>query len=156
MRYIKLSKQGKNKGLYKTTVDPDLLYKLSKFRWCISNGGYAARRNGNKTMQMHRYIIQAPSEMEVDHINGNKLDNRRCNLRLVTRTQNNANRGIASNNTSGYKGVSWNKSLNLWMVYVKLNRKRIVKYAKTKEEAAIKYNQMASALFGEYARLNVI
>lgn len=156
MRYIKLSKQGKNKGLYKAIVDSELHYRLSKFRWCFSNGGYAARRDGNKTMQMHRFIMQPSDEMEVDHINGHKLDNRRCNLRLATRTQNNANRRISSNNTSGYKGVSWNKKLNLWMVYVKLDRKKFVKYAKTKEEAAVKYNQMASSLFGEYARLNII
>ena len=71
-----------------------------------------AKRRGKKrlgetrdTIMMHRYILSADDEHEVDHINGNSLDNRRCNLRIVTRSENMANRAIFRNNTSGYKGV---------------------------------------------------
>lgn len=153
---IELSKQGKNKGKYFALVDDKDFKWLNQFRWAITNNGYAVRRVGNRLFQMHRQIIGTPSEFDTDHINGNKLDNRRCNLRVVTRSQNNANQKINSANTSGYKGVSWNKHLKYWSAYIKYNGKRIVKYFKTKDEAAKGYNKLAMIYFGKFAKLNDI
>jgi len=156
MKYIELSKQGKNKGKYQALVDDEDYDRLNKFRWSINTGGYAIRRLENKYSLMHKEVIDVPFGYDTDHINRNKLDNRRENLRFATRSQNNANQRINSYNTSGYKGVSWNKSLKLWMAYIKVNGKRYVKYSKNKEEAAKKYNEMAKEYFGEFARLNII
>jgi len=156
MKYIDLSKQGKNKGKYQTLVDDKDYDRLNKFRWSITNNGYAIRRSKYGYFLMHREIIEIPNGYEADHINGNKLDNRKQNLRIATRSQNNANQRINSYNTSGYKGVSWNKTLKLWMAYIKVDGKRYVKWAKNKEKAAEKYNQMAKEYFGEFAKLNII
>lgn len=92
-------------------VDDSDYERLSKFKWCINNG-YAVRNaliDGKQfTVLMHREIMNTPSGYFTDHINGIKTDNRRCNLRVCTRSENQANRGAASNNKIGLKGVSKN------------------------------------------------
>ena len=70
---------------------------------------------------MHRVINQTPINMDTDHINRNKLDNRRCNLITVTRRQNQMNVGLRKDNTSGIKGVCWDKQSNKWRVSVKIS-----------------------------------
>lgn len=156
MKYIQLSKQGKNKGKYQALVDDQDYDRLNKFRWSITNNGYAIRRLKDKYFLMHREIIDIPKGMDTDHINRNKLDNRRKNLRIATRSQNNANQRLNSYNSSGYKGVSWNKTLKLWMAYIKVDGKRHVQWEKNREKAAEKYNQMAKKYFQEFANLNII
>lgn len=80
----------------------------------------------NKTITIHRYLTQAPKEMVVDHINGDGLDNRLCNLRVVTRAENNQNRrGAQRNSKSRVRGVHWHKSANKWAAQIKLNYKII-------------------------------
>lgn len=69
--------------------------------------------------------MQPPREMDVDHINGKKLDNRRKNLRVYTRSQNSMNTGIPSNNTSGVKGVYKCKTTGRWATEIKVNGKKI-------------------------------
>lgn len=132
---------------------------LRNYRWYIDASGYAQRykRVGNKntTEKMHRAIISAPIGIEVDHRNNNKLDNRRHNLRLATRSQNEANKPICGLNSSGYKGVSLYRSK--WRAVVMSHGKQ--KYLglfENKEEAARVYNAAASSIFGEYANLNVL
>lgn len=93
-------------------VDKEDYDILNQFKWCVTPTGYAirnARRSEGhrKRILMHRVIIDAPKGMQVDHINGDRLDNRKVNLRLCTNQQNSCNRGRQSNNTSGYKGVSF-------------------------------------------------
>jgi len=154
MKKIPLSQQGKNKDKHFALVDDEDFDKVNKFRWSITNNGYALKKSG--TRQMHRLILNTPKGKDTDHINGNKLDNRRENLRVVTRSENNANQKINKNNTSGYKGVSWNRNLQYWTANIKVNRKHFVKYFKTKREAAIGYNKMMIKNFGEFALLNKI
>jgi hypothetical protein len=81
---------------------------------------------GWTTGRLHR-ILLAPEEpgIEVDHINGNTLDNRRSNLRLATRPENQRNRGEIRSNTSGHRGVYWDKRLQRWRVRLKVNGKNI-------------------------------
>jgi hypothetical protein len=90
------------KGHYTLVDDEDFEY-LNQWKWHYHSGGYAARKAG---VRMHRIILSAPQDEEVDHINGDGLDNRRANLRLCTRSQNCQNRSIFRNNTTGHKGVS--------------------------------------------------
>ena len=95
---------------FSTIVDDEDYHELSKHKWQVVPSAekiYAKRRAKKRlgetrdTIMMHRYILSADDEHEVDHINGNSLDNRRCNLRIVTRSENMANRAIFRNNTSG-------------------------------------------------------
>jgi hypothetical protein len=81
-------------------------------KWTLHTGGYAVTRviaGGQRTsLYLHRLILQAPDGLEVDHINGDPLDNRRCNLRLVTRGQNEQNkRKVRRDSKTGVKNVQW-------------------------------------------------
>jgi hypothetical protein len=91
----------------------------------------------------------------VDHINSDGLDNRRSNLRPVNASLNSANRRISSRNTSGYKGVSFQRSSGWWHAYIKVNqRRRHLGYFDTAEAAAHAYDAAALDIWGEYARTN--
>lgn len=81
----------------------------------------------SKLILLHRYITDAPKGMLVDHINGNTLDNRRENLRICTKSENNWNRFFESRNKSNKIGVYWNDKLPTpkWMAYISINKKRI-------------------------------
>ena len=76
---------------------------------------------------LHRLIMKdkLSDGLEVDHINRNKLDNRRVNLRAVTRQENMHNKSLYKTNTSGYPGVKWNSRLNKWQVQITRNKKRV-------------------------------
>ena len=85
---------------------------------------------------MHRVINNTPDDMQTDHINRNKLDNRKKNLRTVTTQQNQRNTNLSKNNTSGYIGVYLNKRVNKWMAYIWVNYKQIhLGYFKDIEDA---------------------
>ncbi len=103
---------------------------------------------------MHRQIIGVTGRTEVDHINGDRLDNRRSNLRAATRQQNSWNSGAQRrrSRTSRYKGVSFDKSRGLWTAHI-LN-KNLGRFD-TEEEAALTYDKAATELFGEFAYLNL-
>ena len=140
-------------------VDDDKFEYLSKWKWYYSSEGYAAR-NGktnptHEVIYMHREIIKAPVGMEVDHINGDRTDNHLSNLRLCTKAQNQINIGIRRNNTSGFKGVYFDKWTNKWHSQIVINgkRKNLGRY-NTAEEAAKAYDKSAKANFGEFVRLN--
>ncbi len=116
MRYINLTK-GK-----RVIVDNEDFEWLSQWRWYYHNLGYAVRGKG---IYMHKLINKTPDGFQTDHINRNKLDNRKKNLRTVNQTQNRYNIGLQKNNTSGYKGVIWNKDKKLWFACIYKNSKRI-------------------------------
>ena len=94
------------KGRFAVVEDADFA-RLSQLKWCYNSSGYAVHYEDRRTIFMHRLIMNAPPHLQVDHINQNRLDNRRENLRFATRSQNQANKGRQVNNTSGYKGVSF-------------------------------------------------
>jgi len=104
---------------------------LNQWKWHITNKGYAARtlHSGKrpnrlyKTLFMHRLINDTPGGFETDHINRNKLDNRRENLRSVTNTQNQLNKGLQKNNKSGVAGVCWH--VDKWWARIWVKRKMI-------------------------------
>lgn len=138
-------------------VDDEFYEPLNQLTWCFSQG-YATRKIGNQTVFMHHCIIGKPDiGFDVDHIDGNKLNNQKTNLRFCTRSQNTANRGANKNNKSGYKGVSWNKNTCKWRATIVINAKQNhLGLFNTKEQAAEAYNVAAKQLFGEFALLNVI
>ncbi len=104
-----------------------------------------------KRIYMHRLITAALSGQIVDHISGDTLDNRRCNLRFVTPHQNAMNRGPTRNSTSPYRGVNLFKRDGTWHAAIK---RRYLGTYKSAAEAAVAYDAAAVKEFGEYARLN--
>ena len=136
---------------------------VSQYKWFaveVNDGYYAGRKSSRKlgkqkTLYMHRLIMDACYSQEVDHINGNGLDNRRENLRLCTHAENMHNRKVTSEGSSKYKGVSWHKSKKKWASRIWLNNKQIhLGYFKDEIEAAQVYNNAALKYHGDFALLN--
>lgn len=143
-------------------VDDADYEKLAHLRWYKAQSGYAGRMQKRDTQRrvqfMHHMIVARVPGKEIDHANGNRLDNRRSNLRLATRSQNNANRPMqVTGGASRYKGVCWRPHARAWKAYIKINKKQIhLGYYKVETEAALAYNRAAAELFGEYARPNEV
>lgn len=121
-------------------VDDD--FNLENTGWYVGTNGYARSDSPNHCELMHRLITRAPKGTFVDHINGNKLDNRRENLRIVNQSINSFNRHkLNNNNTTGYTGISmwkneWSKRKAKYRVHIRVNYKyKTVGYFKTLEEA---------------------
>lgn len=147
----------KNKGVRGYAMVDDADYEmLSKHAWFLSTSGYAIKSNWDIRKSGHtvmtRLLLECPDGMFVDHIDGNRLNNQRSNLRLATKSQNGANRGAPSNNKSGFKGVHFDKFNNKWRAEIWCNnkRKRIGRFERI-EDAARAYNETAKELFGEFA-----
>ena len=147
-------------------VDDEDYEHLNQWKWCCTSRGYASRhrRKGEKcpgrVVYMHRVILERMGFKDFessDHINRNQLDNRRCNLRSVTQRENLHNQGKRSNNTSGYKGVTWAKHATKWRAQMQLNGKyKHIGYFDDKKEAARAYNKAAKKHHGEFAVLNEV
>lgn len=146
-------------------VDEGDFELLSKWKWQVkwnphTRSYYANRKqviaNGKrKSLYMSRVIMDAPKDFQVDHINHDTLDNRRSNLRLATRSQNQINSGKRKVNKSGYKGVSFYKETKKWKARINYNNKNIhLGYFTDIKEAARAYDAKASEIFGKFAFLN--
>ena len=121
MKRIKLT-QGKF-----ALVDDEDFEWLNHQKWYFNINGYAARHGGKKKIIfMHRQILETPSGMITDHINRNRIDNRKGNLRIADKRINSINRGLQKNNTSGYKGISWTKNIKKWEAYIWNYQKKIL------------------------------
>src|SRR5688572_21984799 len=107
MKYIPLSQ-----GFF-AKCDDDMFDFLMQYKWHY-NEGYAKTWYKGERIRMHRLILNAAPGMNVDHIDHDKLNNQKSNLRLCTTTQNNQNGVRRKDNTSGYKGVSLEKSTGHW------------------------------------------
>jgi hypothetical protein len=136
---------------------------LNQWKWYAfwnknTRSFYAARgaySNGAvKTTFMHRVIVGAGRSELVDHVEPCKtLDNRRSNLRIATYSQNSFNSRIRSNNTSGYKGASLDKSCGKWRASICINsKKRFIGYLSSPELAHEAYKLAAAEHHGEFAR----
>lgn len=140
-------------------VDPEDFELVTGYIWRRTPFGYASRTSHKKPRNvfMHRLITPPPPGMDVDHINGDKLDNRRTNLRVCTRAQNSWNQKLRKDNTSGYKGVQWSKADNRWKAQITCHyRPHHLGYFLQLRDAVIAYNTAATKLFGEHACLNPI
>jgi len=140
---------------------------LNQWKWYAQwNRGtesfYAARhskqiKGKRTTIQMHRLILNLLDGVDGDHINGITLDNQRHNLRPDPEGRNTQNQKTPRNNTSGYKGVSWDKRARKWKTMVTFkNKKYYAGLFDIKEDAARAYNNKALELHGEFARLNIV
>lgn len=145
--YDQHGNERKEKGI----IDLEDVEKIKEYKWCYSHGYIGCDRLG---IRIHRFILDCNKNDVVDHINGNTLDNRKQNLRICSQQQNTMNNSnIRSNNTSGYKGVTWDKSKNKWTAQITVNYKNIHLGRYDKIEDAIKARQKAEIkYFGEYRR----
>lgn len=145
-------------------VDDEDFEELAKHKWnCqitkTEGRNYAYRvgvrpDGGKTTVRMHRQIIgESAKGMDIDHIDGDGLNNQKSNLRPCTRSQNNGNARMPRNNKSGFKGVSFDKNRGLWVAQA--DGKHAGRHT-SKEDAARAYNKKAFEIWGEFARLNDI
>lgn len=138
---------------YALVDDKDFGY-LNQFKWRYHSSGYAVRtiyHPVKKTIWMHRIINNTPRKMYTDHVNRDKLDNRRCNLRACTNNQNQGNSKIRIDNTSGHRGISWNKRDKKWQARININGKlKHLGYFINIEDAAKTYEEKAKIIFGEF------
>lgn len=145
-----------------TLVDDDVYEELSKHEWYAMKTGHVCRRDalapGRPVILMHRVIMGVTDpDVEVDHRFGNPLNNQRYNLRVCVHRQNSRNGAMRKNNTSGFKGVSFNKRRQKWVAKIKFNYVTInLGYFTDRIAAAIAYNEAAIKYHGAFARLNVI
>ena len=145
-------------------VDDEDYEWLNQWKWCatLSCRHWYAKRQGRsngkpRTICMHRLIMDAQPGQMIDHRDRNGLHNWRANLRFCTRSQNQENRKKHYGDTSQYKGVCWDKSMNKWRARISLDNKRIhLGRFNDEDEAGCAYNEAATELFGEFARLNMI
>jgi len=160
--YIKPTRPGRRKRqtpAYPVFSDEDK--DLAELEWYMKPNGYAARTANykedgkwkNKTATAHRVVLERKLGRELtsddlaDHFNRNKMDCRRENIVHATHQMNTQNRKIPKNNTSGYKGVVYWKSIQRWVARVKIGKKQHVsKACRTKEEAAAKIIEMRKRL----------
>jgi hypothetical protein len=147
-------------------IDADLLDGLLSYQWHILDGRVIAPADTGRTRScrpvktmliMHRFILDAPRHLDVDHRNHNTLDNRRSNLRLCTKSQNNMNRRPAKGKPTRYKGVYRCTNTTKWQVIARVRGEQHYLGTFADEVAAAKaYNDFVLARWGEFAYLNPV
>ena len=141
-------------------VDKEDYDVLNQWNWFLTSSGgkeYAARvlpRPVHKQILMHRQLLGVVGKTEIDHKNGNGLDNRKVNLRKVSSQQNKWNSFKHKDNKTGFRGVVFAPHAKKFAVFVKTKNKRFFGYFKTAEEAAKKHDEVVKQEFGQFAKLN--
>ncbi len=142
-----------------TLIDDEDYDRVVKYKWHLSkrnNLKYAVSSRGtNNYIKLHRLILDAKENQLIDHINGNGLDNRKENLRFCSSVQNQMNTKIRKDNTSGHRGVMWNKRDKKWRAVIRINKKQtLIGKSYSKLEAIKMYDKKAKELYGEFVRQN--
>ena len=148
-------------------VDDDDYPHLLKFKWHANRSARCHTWYAETTIRyrqwevlrtsIHRLVLGARRGEEVDHIDGNGLNNQKSNLRFATRAQQSQNRRAHAKTKSGYKGVCPESGCSTWRAYIIVRGKEVrLGNFPTKEQAAEAYNAAATKFFGEFAYLNVI
>lgn len=136
-------------------VDDEDFEYLNQWKWSFTYSGALRFDKMHGGIYMHRLIMNTPDGMETDHINHNRLDNRRENLRICTTAENQHNSLIPFDNTSGYKGVCWEKKRKKWSARISMGtyRKNLGRFS-NKEDAGRAYDMAAIKYYGEFAKTN--
>jgi hypothetical protein len=146
-------------GLF-AIVDDEDFERANKFRWHLSGQRYVMRHirksDGTRSCQyLARFIMNDPEGLEVDHLHGNKLDHRKSELRFCTHYQNCCNKRKYKNNTSGFKGVTWDSKCSRWRARIRVHG-RLISLGRFREikAAASAYNVASIRHHGEFGRIN--
>ena len=132
-------------------VDLEDFWRVKDYCWHKDSHGYLVTHEKNKRIVLHRLIMNCPNNMEVDHTHHDITDNRKRELKIVTRSQNNMNHGLKSNNTSGVTGVSLYKRTGKWTAGIHINKKHIHLGCFDDFDDAVKARKEAEKkYFGEY------
>lgn len=151
MRKIKIS----NKENIYFLIDKEYYQFFKLHKWYLSRGGYATSNFRGKDLTAQQLLLKYSSNQEIDHINRNKLDNRLCNLRVVSKIENRQNVGISKSNTSGFKGVSFLKKNKVWVANIGKGKNRIhLGSYLTIERAAFAYNYASKLRYGNKCFVN--
>ena len=135
-------------------IDVDDFERVTALRWRVTPNGYALASNG---LLMHRLVAGTPLGSFTDHINRDRLDNRRKNLRICTSTENARYCKGPSRGTSRYKGVQWCRKRVRWVARIKINGKvKDIGYFLSEHKAALAYNAAAKLYFGDFAYPNKV
>ena len=146
-------------------VDDEDFELVSQYKWHASHGvndifyAYANIKKNKKYihLSMHQLIMKTKPNLEMDHINHNGLDNRKSNLRFVTRSENMQNARSYKNSSSKFKGVCWDKSENKWVAHIWHENKLICLGSFKREiKAALTYDKAAIKYFGKFANPNIL
>jgi hypothetical protein len=151
----------KKHGRFKVLVDDEDWDKVKNVPWIIHNSkrhrspyavGYFGKKNKKDDYRWaHRVVIDVPVGMEVDHIDGNGLNNQKSNLRICTHRENMQNRRKPANNKSGHKGVHWCKREEKWVAKLWFDgKRRHLGYFKTADEAGAAWNKKAKEVRKEF------
>lgn len=144
----------------KVALVDDVDYEsVSKYKWYYHSSGYAGSQiviDGKKRyIYMHRQILNCTPTQEIDHVNHNGLDNRRCNLRVCSRAENNRNTRKRTVATSQYKGVLWSKRKKEWLAFITLNGKHnSLGFFESEQDAAKTYDRAVRYYFTDFACTN--
>lgn len=157
---------------YETIIDDNDYDLVTQYSWHVifKNANkipYAQNRIWNKELKkyenwsLHRWLLRPPKNMDIDHINGNSLDNRRSNLQVVPRSMNIFNKAPyhKSKRSSQYRGVCWDKSRNKWSAHIcRQGKQKTIGRYDNEKDAALAYNKEAIKLYGFVAKrhLNVV
>lgn len=164
MSYRKpLPSVGKLQSLFSYDPETGILWRKGEQGMQVAGGsasnGYLRTRAGGEQYAVHRIIwkmVHGVESDDIDHINGERKDNRIANLRLATRSDNNRNIVISPMNTSGYSGVTYLKREKRWKAYLKVEKTQVCAgLFKEKREAVIAYNHLALRLHGDFAHRKV-
>lgn len=146
---------------YTATIDAADVDYVSQWNWTASVTGhtvYACRTlsvdNKKNRVWLHRDLMRAEPGQIVDHADCNGLNNTRANLRFATEQQSAVNKRLLRRNTSGFKGVSWNRDCSRWQAHICIDGKsRYLGLYPTPEQAHAAYAEAAQRAFGEFARV---
>lgn len=145
MEHAKIPLSGKNGKDKYMLVDVEDVPVIAKYKWHLSDTGYALNRSNHTNIRAHRLIMQTPQGMDTDHINGDKLDNRKSNLRICTRSDNLHNK-IST-------GAWLDKRRGTWQVEIRIDgRKEYLGAYKTKQEAMMVYEKRKCEVLGTISR----
>ncbi len=145
---------------YEAIIDAADVPLVGMWNWTakVSNTNVYAKRNDtsqkpHRALYLHRAIMGAPHDMEVDHRDGDGLNNSRKNLRVATHAQNSCNVKLRSSNSSGFKGACWCKRRGMWVAHIRIKGVQThLGYFDTAEQAHAAYSEASARLHGEFGR----